>query len=109
MKFLKTFGSFNWSSVRIEINCRPRKKANGPFSYEYSDFSLAPKKMIRCKKFPLESIKIGGTINNSQLALTAIFYNGVTYWFEAKISGENRNVIDIIQDQLLNIFKIKVK
>jgi len=65
--------------------------------------------MIRCKKFPLESIKIGGTINNSQLALTAIFYNGVTYWFEAKISGENRNVIDIIQDQLLNIFKIKVK
>ena len=109
VKFLKTFSSFNWSSVQIAINCRPRKKHNGPFTLEYSGFTEAPKKMIRCKNLPLESIRIDGKINNSQLAITCIFHNGITQWFEAKIQGDNRKVVDIIQDQLLNIFKIKAK
>ncbi len=105
VKFLKSFASFNWSSVQIEINCRPRKKMNGPFSIQYNDFTQSPKKMVRCKKTPLESIKIKGMINNSKLEITCIFDNGITQWFEAKIEGENKNIVEIIEQQLLNIFK----
>ena len=107
VKFVKSFASFNWSSVQIEINCRPRKKQNGPFSKQYDNFNTNPKKMIICKKTPLESIKIQGIINDSKLDLTCIFSNGNSQWFEAKIEGENRNVVSIIEQQLLKILRIQ--
>ncbi len=105
VKFLKTFASFNWNSVEIEINCRPRKKCNGSFSIQYKDFNIPPKKMVHCKKTPLESIKIQGILNNSTVELSCIFDEGTSHWFEAKIAGENKNVINIIEAQLMNIFK----
>ncbi len=107
VKFLKTFASFNWSSIRVEINCRPRKKRNGPFSTQFDDFNTPPNQMIRCKKTPLESIKLEGSIGNSNLEITCIFSGGSTHWVEAKILGENKSFINIIEKQLLNIFKLK--
>ncbi|MFX1298663.1 MAG: hypothetical protein ACFFD2_27860 [Promethearchaeota archaeon] len=107
VKFIKSFASFNWSSVQIEINCRPRRKHNGPFSMQYNNFNTPAKKMVQCKKAPLESIAIQGMINNSRLSITCIFNEGTTHWFEAKIEGENRNIINIIETQLMNIFKVK--
>jgi hypothetical protein len=107
IKFIKTFASFNWSSVQILVNCRPRKKHNGPFSMQYNNFNLTPKKMVHCKKTRLESIRIQGVINNSKVAITCIFSDGLVNWFEAKVEGENRNVVNIIENQLLKIFKIK--
>ena len=106
VKFLKTFASFNWNTITIEINCRPRKKYDGPFSIEYSDFNLPPKKMVRCSNTPLESIQLEGIINNSKLEILCIFSEGNSHWFEAKIEGENKNTVNIIEDQLLRIFKL---
>ena len=107
VKFLKTFSSFNWSSVQVEVNCRPRKKHNGPISIQYTDFNTHPNKMIRCKKTPLESIILKGTIGNSHLEITCIFSNGSSQWVEAKIISQNKSMVNIIEKQLLNIFKLK--
>ncbi len=107
-KFVKTFSSFNWSSVLIEINCRPRKKLDIPFSITYENFEIPPNKMVRCKKTPLESINLSGDINKSKINITCIFDNGNSQWFEAKIEGENKKVIEIIEQQLLKTFKIQL-
>ncbi|NVM52930.1 MAG: hypothetical protein HWN66_04445 [Candidatus Helarchaeota archaeon] len=106
-KFLKTFASFNWSSVQVEINCRPRKKHNGPFTTKYNAFNIPPNKMVRCKKTPLESIQLEGTIGNSKLKITCIFSEGTSRWVEAKIEGENKSMITVIEKQLLKIFRLK--
>lgn len=107
VKFLKTFASFNWNSVQVEINCRPRKKHNGPFTIRYTDFNSPPNKMIRCKHTPLESIRIKGSISYSNLEITCIFSEGTSRWVEAKIEGENKAMVNIIEKQLLNIFRLK--
>lgn len=106
-KFVKTFASFNWNSVQVVINCRPRKKNNGPFSMKFTNFESPPMKMIRCKKTPLESIVIEGIISNSTLNITCIFSEGTSRWVEAKIEGKNKAMVKIIEKQLLNIFKMK--
>ena len=107
VKFLKTFSSFNWSSVQVEVNCRPRKKHNGPISIQYNNFNTHPNKMLRCKKTPLESIIVKGTIGNSNLEITCIFSGGSSQWVEAKIVSQNKSMVNIIEKQLLNIFKLK--
>ena len=105
-KVLKTFASYNWDSVEIEINCRPQKKKNNKvFSSSYTNFELSPKQMVQCKKTPLESILINGTIGNSKLEITCIFMNGTSHWFEARVQGINKNTLEIIEKQLLNRFK----
>ncbi|MHA1266953.1 MAG: hypothetical protein ACTSRS_17075 [Candidatus Helarchaeota archaeon] len=105
MKFLKTFASFNWTKVQIEINCRPRRKHNGPFSFQYTNFDMPPNKMIKCRKTPLESIRIMGEISNSKIELTCIFSEGTSRWVEAKIESQNKAMVNIIEKQLLNILK----
>ncbi len=107
IKFLKTFASFNWNSVKVEINCRPRKKHNGPFTFYFYDFNSPPNEMIRCDSTPLESIKIEGKIGNSNLELTCIFRAGTSQWVEAKIESENKAMVNVIEKQLLTIFKLK--
>jgi len=106
-KFVKAFASYNWDSVEIEVNCRPRKKNVGPFSMNFTNFSSSVNEMLPCKKTPLESIIIEGTIGNSKLEVSCIFSEGNSSWFEAKIEGENKNTLEIIEKQLTNIFKVR--
>lgn len=107
IKFLKTFSSFNWSSVRVEINCRPHKKNNGTFSLSFDTFNTSPNDMLKCKKRPLESIKIEGRIGDSHLEMTCIFCEDASHWIEAKIESNNKSMVNIIEKQILNIFKLK--
>jgi len=106
-KFMKAFSSYNWDSVEIEVNCRPRKKITGPFSKNFTAFDSSLNEMIPCKETLLESIRIEGIIGNSKLEVFCIFYDGNSSWFTAKIEGENRNTLEIIEKQLTNIFKVK--
>jgi hypothetical protein len=106
-KFIKTFSSYNWDAVEIEVNCRPRKKNTGPFSTSFTNFNSSFNEMIPCKETPLESIRIEGIIGNSKLEVSCIFSEGNSSWFEAKVEGDNRNTLEIIEKQLTNIFKVK--
>ena len=103
-KFFKTFSSYNWANVQVEINYRPQKKQTGPFSMNFSNFTFTQPHGV---KSPLESIRIEGVIGNSKLEVSCIFCDGNSSWFEAKIEGDNKNTIEIIEKQLTNIFKIK--
>lgn len=107
IKFLKTFASFNWNSIKIEINCRPQRKDNGPFSFQYNDFNTPSNQMLRCKKTPLESIILEGAVGESTLKLTCIFSEGTSQWVEAKINSKNKAMVNVVEKQLLNIFKSK--
>jgi hypothetical protein len=107
MKLLKSFASFNWTSVQIEINCRPRRNQKGPFSFQYKEFANPPKKMLRCKRTPLESIILKGVITESALELTCIIKDNTSRWLEATIKGKNKSTVNVIEKQLLTIFKLK--
>jgi len=109
-KFLKTFASYNWDSVIIEINCRPKKKRpDGSYSSQYDTFDSQINTMLHCKNTPLESIIIQGKIGNSKLEISCIFINGISHWYESKIEGVNKNTIEIIEKQIMNIFKLKAE
>jgi len=103
-KFFKTFSSYNWAEVQIELNYRPQKKQAGPFSMNFNNFNFHPP---HTTKSPLESIRIEGVIGNSKLEVSCVFSDGTSSWFEAKIEGDNKNTIEIIEKQLTNIFKVK--
>jgi len=103
-KFFKTFSSYNWAEIQVELNYRPQKKQAGPFSMNFTNFNF---NQPHNQKSPLESIIIQGVIGNSKLEVSCIFSDGTSSWFEAKIEGDNKNTIEIIEKQLTNIFKVK--